>query len=81
MEKTTIQISQSTLEKLKNLKRYPRESYDQTINFLVEEIEEEPSSEEIEEMEISLREMREKGIEKTTFSIEQIAKELKVKLI
>jgi len=36
--------------------------------------------EEIEEVENALREIREKGIEKTTFKIEQVAKELNVKL-
>lgn len=80
MEKTTIQIEKSTLEKLKDLKRYPNESYNQTINFLVEEIEEEPSVEEIEEIEIALKEIRERGIKKTTFPIEKVAEEFKVKL-
>lgn len=80
MEKTTIQISKKTLEKLKNLKRYPNESYDQTISYLVEEIEAELTPEEIEEVENALREIREKGIDNTTFPIEQVAKELNIDL-
>jgi len=80
MEKTTIQINQETLEKLKGLKRHPRESYEETINFLVEEIEEEISPEEIEEVEFALREIKVKGIKKTTFPIEEVAKEFGIRL-
>ena len=80
MEKTTIQINHGTLERLKGLKRHPRESYDQTINFLVEEIEEDISPEVIEEVELALKEIKEKGIKKTTTSIEEVAKEFRIKL-
>lgn len=80
MEKTTIQLNHETLEKLKNLKRHPRESYDETINFLVEEVEEELSIEEIEEVELVLKEIKEKGLKKTTISIEEVANEFGVKL-
>ena len=80
MEKTTIQISQETLERLKSMKRYERESYDEILNNIIDESEEELSEEEIEEVELALKEIREKGIKKSTDSIEQVAKELGVKL-
>ena len=62
MEKTTIQISEKTLERLKGLKRYERESYDEVVNNLINEGEEELSEDEIEEVELALKEIREKGI-------------------
>ena len=80
MNKTTIQLEKSTLERLRELKRHPMESYDQTINFLVDDVEEELSVEEIEEVEEVLKEIRLKGIDKTTSSIEEVAKEFGVRL-
>jgi len=80
MEKTTIQISEKTLERLKALKRYERESYDELVNNLINEAEEELTEEEIEEIELALREIREKGIKKTAHSIEDVAKEMGVEL-
>ena len=41
MEKTTIQISINTLDRLKTLKRFERESYDEVINFVVDDFEDE----------------------------------------
>jgi len=77
MEKTTIQISQSTLERLRALKRYERESYEEILNNLIDETEEETLSEgEIDELQEALEEVR-KG---KTKSIEQVAKELKISL-
>ncbi len=80
MEKTTIQISEKTLERLRSLKRYERESYDEIVNNLINENEEEVSEDEIKEIESALREIREKGIKKTTQSIEEVARELGVEL-
>lgn len=80
MEKTTIQINQETLEKLKSLKRYERESYDEIVNSLINEAEEELTNEEIEEVEFALKEIKENGIKKTTYPIEEVARELGVKL-
>jgi|ETNmetMinimDraft_2_1059921.scaffolds.fasta_scaffold345775_2 predicted transposase YdaD len=80
MEKTTIQVGKDTLGKLKEIRRHPNESYDQTINFLVEGFEEELSPEEIGEIEGILKKIKEKGIDKTTFTIEEVAKELNIDL-
>lgn len=80
MEKTTIQINGRTLERLKSLKRYERESYDEVVNVLIDEAEEELTEDEIEEVELALREIREKGIKRTTQKIEEVAKEMRVKL-
>jgi hypothetical protein len=37
MEKTTVQISKKTMERLKTFKRHPRESYDEILNTLMDE--------------------------------------------
>jgi predicted CopG family antitoxin len=77
MEKTTIQISKNTLEKLQNLKRFERESYDEVINLVVDEYEEETLyPEEIEEIKIALENVR---LGKTK-SIEKVAEELGISL-
>lgn len=75
MEKTTIQINGSTLQRLKMFKRYSRESYDEILNNLINETEEETLDEnEIKEIQDALEEVR-KG---KTYSIDEVAKELKV---
>lgn len=77
MEKTTIQISQSTLERLKNIKRFQRQSYDDLLNNVLNEIEEEIlSEEEIREIKIGLENVR-KGRVKP---IEKVASELGITL-
>ena len=77
MEKTTIQLNQSTLERLKVLKNFDRQSYDDILNNIIDNIEEETlSEEEIEEIKIALDNVK-KGKVK---SIEQVAKELGVSL-
>ena len=80
MQKTTIQISQGTLDRLKSLKKYEKESYEDIVNTLIDDIEEEVTPEEIEEIEQALKEIKEKGIEETTTPIEKVAKELNIKL-
>lgn len=75
MEKTTIQINQSTLERLKALKNIERQSYDDMLNNLIDNVEEETlSQEEVEEIKLGLENVR-KGRVKP---IEQVAKELGV---
>jgi len=75
--KTTIQISNETLERLKMLKHYMRESYDELLNSLIDEVtEEELSDKEIEEIKEGLEEYK-RGKTKT---LEQVAKELKISL-
>ena len=77
MEKTTVQISTDTLEKLKRLKQHEKESYDFVLNKLIDENEEdELSDEEIEDIKIALENVK-KGKVKP---IEQVAKELGITL-
>lgn len=77
MEKTTIQISQNTLERLKILKSLDKQSYDDILNNLIDNQEEETLSEaEIEDIQKSLDDIK-KG---RVYSIEQVAKELKIRL-
>ena len=72
MEKTSIQVSPITLERLKMLKRYGRESYDEILNKLIEEYEDdELTGEEIEEIQLVLEEIK-RG---ETVPIEKVAKE------
>ena len=40
MEKTTIQITHNTLERLKLFKQFERESYEEVLNNLLDEAEE-----------------------------------------
>jgi predicted CopG family antitoxin len=75
--KTTIQINVSTLERLKNLKRYERDSYDEVLNFLISENEEDTLDEgEITELQEALEQVKEGKIK----PIEQIAEELGIAL-
>ena len=77
MEKTTIQIRSQTLERMKNLKSHDRQSYDELLNSVLDDFDEEPmSEEEIQEIQVALENVK-KGKVK---SIEQVAKELGVKL-
>jgi len=77
MEKTTIQISQETLERLKNFKKHERQSYDELLNSVFDGVEEETlSDEEIEDIKIALENVK-KGKVKP---IEQVARELGITL-
>ena len=77
MEKTTIQISHETLNRMKNLKSHERQSYDELLNGIFDNIEDEELSEqEIKEIQESLEDVK-RG---RTKSIEQVAKELGIKL-
>ena len=77
MINTTIQIKESTLERLKNLKEHKRESYDELINEIIDNIEEESlSDEEIKEIQEALEDVKKGRI----YSIEEVAKELGIKL-
>ena len=77
MEKTTIQIDSNTLERLKNMKKFERESYDELLNTLMDEIEEESlTNEEISEIQQGLEDIK-KG---KVYSIEKVARELGVLL-
>ena len=77
MEKTTIQISQNTLERLKNFRKFERQSYDELINSIFDEIEDETlNEEEIEDIKIALENVK-RGLVKP---IEQVAKEIGISL-
>ena len=72
MKKTTIQIGVGTLERLKGLRRFERESYDEVINLVVDDYEdEELTGEEIDEIQEALEDIRENG----TIPIEEVMKE------
>ena len=78
MEKTTIQISMGTLERLKSLKNIERQSYDEVLNNLIESYEEETlSEEEIEDIKLALENVKRGRVK----PIEQVAKELGIALI
>ena len=77
MEKTTIQISLATLERLKLLRAFERQSYDDALNNLMDNVDEEPLSEqEIKEIKMGLDNVRRGEV----YSIEEVAKELRVTL-
>jgi hypothetical protein len=77
MEKTTIQISEDTLQRLKNFKKHERQSYDELLNSVFDEIDEEIlSDEEIKGIQIALENVK-KGKVKP---IEQVARELGITL-
>mgnify|MGYP001602105443 CR=1 FL=1 len=77
MEKTTIQINTETLERLKSLKNFERQSYDEVLNSLINNSEEESlSEEEISEIQRGLEDIK-KG---RVYSIESVAKELGISL-
>ncbi len=77
MEKTTIQVNTETLERLKALKNFERQSYDEILNNLLNNTEDESlSEEEIKDIQIALENVK-KGKVKP---IEQVARELGVAL-
>lgn len=77
MEKTTIQINFETLERLRALKNFERQSYDEVLNVLIENCDVETlSDEEISEIQLALENVK-KGKVKP---IEQVAEELGVAL-
>lgn len=73
MEKTTVQINLQTLERLKALKSFERQSYDDLIHNILDHIEEESlDSDEINEIQNGLEDIK-KG---KVYSIESVAREL-----
>ncbi len=77
MEKTTIQINQHTLERLKSLKSIERQSYDDLLNNLIDNQDEETlSEEELAEIQEGLENVRNGKVK----SIERVAKELGITL-
>ena len=77
MEKTTIQINVGTLERLKALKNFERQSYDELLTNLIDNCEEESlSEEEIEDIKIALENVKRGKVK----PIEQVARELGITL-
>jgi predicted transcriptional regulator len=77
MEKTTIQLSQGTLDRLKALKSMERQSYDDLLNNLIDNQEEDNlSEEEIAEIQEGLEDIKRGRV----YSIESVAKELGITL-
>ena len=73
MEKTTIQINFETLERLKSIKNFERQSYDEILNNLIDNCEDDSlSNKEIEDIKIALENVKRGKIK----PIEQVAKEL-----
>ena len=77
MEKTTIQINLETLERLKSFKNFERQSYDEVLNGLINNCEEENLSEdEINEIQKGLEDIKRRRV----YPIEVVAKELGIAL-
>jgi len=77
MEKTTIQVNLETLERLKALKNMERQSYDNLLNNLIDNCEEESlSEEEIEDIKTALENVKRGKVK----PIEQVARELGIAL-
>ena len=77
MAKTTIQINFETLERLKALKNVERQSYDEVLNNLIDNCEEESLSEdEIEDIKLALENVKRGRVK----PIEQVARELGITL-
>ena len=77
MEKTTIQINFETLERLKTIKNFERQSYDDVLNNLIDNCEEDSlSEEEIEDIKIALENVKGRKVK----PIEQVARELGIVL-
>lgn len=74
---TTIQIKDETLERLRFFKEYSKESYDELINKILDEIEEgELTENTINDIKVALKEVKDGKGE----TIEEVAKEFGVKL-
>jgi macrodomain Ter protein organizer (MatP/YcbG family) len=77
MEKTTIQVNAETLNRLKSIKRHAKESYDELLNYLIDEAEnDELTPEEIDDIKIALENVKRGKVK----PIEQVAKELGITL-
>ena len=77
MEKTTIQINLETLNRLKSLKNFERQSYDELLNIIINNCEEESlSEEEINEIQKGLEDVKRGRV----YPIEVVARELGIAL-
>ena len=77
VEKTTIQINVETLERLRALKNFERQSYDELLTNLINNCEEEIMDEdEINEIQKGLEDIKRGKV----YSVESVAKELGIML-
>jgi len=77
MEKTTVQLNKNTLERLKAIKNFERQSYDEVLNNLIDNVEEETlSEEEIKEIQEGLEDVKRGRVK----PIEIVAKEMGIVL-
>ena len=77
MQKTTIQVTQNTLDRLKSLKKYDRQSYNDLLNSLADDAEEESlSEEEITQIQQALEDVKNGRV----YPIQKVAMDLGVKL-
>ena len=78
MNKTTLQLSTGTLERLRFLKNFKRQSYEEVLNILIDNYEEEEvlSVEEIKSIQRGLEDIR----AGRTVPFEQVLKERKIVL-
>ncbi|MBW2974191.1 hypothetical protein KY366_00605 [Candidatus Woesearchaeota archaeon] len=77
METTMIQLKKKTAQRLRSFKNYGRQSYDEIINRLIQEAEEEPlTEEEIKEIQQGLEDVKANRVK----SIEDVAKGYGIRL-
>lgn len=77
MDKTTIQLNIETLERLRSLKNFERQSYDEVLNSLIDNCEEESlSAEEISGIQKGLEDIKRGKVK----PIESVARELGITL-
>jgi len=78
MEKTTLQVSSNTLERLKFLKNFERQSYDDVLNLLIDNYEEDEilTDEEMKSIQKGLEDIR----AGRTVPFEQVLKERGISL-
>ena len=77
MEKTTIQLNVNTLERLKTLKNFERQSYDELLINMINNIQDEIlTKEEIDDIKIALENVKRGEVK----PIEQVAQELGIQL-
>jgi hypothetical protein len=75
--KTTLQVAKPTLDRLAKHKRFERESYDEVLNFILDEYEQEPlSAEDIAEIQHGLEDIKNGRMRR----IEDVAKDLRIRL-
>jgi predicted transcriptional regulator len=75
--KTTLQVSKPTLDRLASHKRFERESYDEVLNFILDEYEQETlSTEDVVEIQQGLEDIKRGKVKR----IEEVAKDLGIRL-